>query len=61
MEKLWSDCSKEEHKDARILEKRKRKLEKYISLGYLTKQGEEYFKKDLLKDVNRIEKRYRDV
>ena len=62
MEKMWpGDASMEEREDVRKIEKRKRKLKKWIEMGYLTKQGEEYFKKELLKEINRTEKRYRDA
>ena len=61
MERMWpGDASMEEREDVRKLEKRKRKLKKWIEMGYLTKQGEDYFKKELLKDINRTERKYRD-
>ena len=60
MEKMWSDCSKEEHEDVNKLNRRILKLKKFISLNYLTENGKEYFRKELLKEVNRTEKRYRD-
>ena len=61
MERMWpGDASMEEREDVRKLEKRKRKLKKRIEMGYLTKQGEDYFKKELLKDINRTERKYRD-
>ena len=60
MEKMWSEVSMEEREDVRKIEKRKRKLKKWIEMGYLTKQGEEYFKKELLKEINRTERKYRD-
>ena len=60
MEKMWSDCSREEHEDVNKLNRRILKLKKWIEMGYLTKQGEEYFKKELLKEINRTEKKYRD-
>lgn len=59
-EKYWSDCSKEEREDVSKLEKRKRKLMKYISLGYLSAQGEEYFKKELDKEIKKTEKKWRN-
>ena len=61
MERMWpGDASMEEREDVRKLEKRKRKLKKWIEMGYLTKQGEDYFKKELLKDINKTERKYRD-
>ena len=59
-EKLWSECSPAERDEITKLEKRIRKLKKYISLGYLTEKGKEYFTKELLKDVNRVERKYKD-
>lgn len=59
-EKLWSECSPEEHQEVNALSKRIKKLKKYLSLGYLSKQGEEYFTRELLKDINRTEKRWRE-
>lgn len=60
MEKMWSECSKQEHEDVNKLNRRILKLKKFISLDYLTDKGKEYFRKELLKEVNRTEKRYRD-
>ena len=37
-----------------------RKLKKYISLGYLTEKGKDYFTQELMKDVNKVERKYRD-
>ena len=59
-EKLWSECSPEEHQEVNALSKRIKKLKKYLALGYLSKQGEEYFTRELLKDINRTEKRWRE-
>lgn len=59
-EKLWCECSPEEHQEVNALSKRIKKLKKYLSLGYLSKQGEEYFTRELLKDINRTEKRWRE-
>ena len=59
-EKLWSECSPEEHQEVNALSKRIKKLKKYLSLGYLSKQGKEYFTRELLKDINRTEKRWRE-
>lgn len=61
MAKMWSECPPEEKEDVRKLEKRIKTLEKYISLGYLTKQGEEYFRKELLKEVKKTERKYREI
>lgn len=61
MEKMWpGDASMEEREDVRKIEKRKRKLMKWIEMGYLTKLGEEYFKKELMKEINKTERKYRD-
>ena len=60
MEKMWSDCSREEHEDVNKLNRRILKLKKFISLNYLTENGKEYFRKELLKEVNRTERKYRD-
>lgn len=59
-EKLLSECSAQERDEISRLEKRIRKLKKYISLGYLTEEGKKYFRKELLKDVNKVERKYRD-
>lgn len=59
-EKMWSECSKQEHEDVNKLNRRILKLKKFITLNYLTEKGKEYFRKELLKEVNRTEKRYRD-
>lgn len=59
MEKMWSDCSAEERDEVAKLEKQKRKLMKYISLGYLSKEGEKYFKHELDKLIVRTERKYR--
>ena len=58
-EKLWEECSKEEKAEYRKLEKRKEKLMKIIELGFLTKAGEEYFKKDLDNEVQKLERKWR--
>ena len=60
-EKLWSECSKAEHEDVNRLNRRITKLKKFISLDYLTEEGKKYFRKELLKEVNKTEKRYRNV
>ena len=60
MEKMWSDCSREEHEDVNKLNRRILKLKKFISLDYLTDKGKEYFRKELLKDINKTERKYRD-
>ena len=60
MEKMWSDCSKQEHEDVNKLNRRILKLKKFISLDYLTDKGKEYFRKELLKEVNRTERKDRD-
>ena len=60
-EKLLSECSAEERDEIAKLEKRIRKLKKYISMGYLTEKGKDYFTKELMKDVNKVERKYRDV
>ena len=60
-EKLWCECSKQEHEDVNKLNRRILKLKKFISLDYLTDKGKEYFRKELLKEVNRTEKKYREV
>ena len=60
MEKLWCECSKQEHEDVNKLNRRIKKLQKFITLGYLTEEGTKYFQKELMKEVNRTEKRYRD-
>ena len=60
MEKMWSECSRVEHEDVNKLNRRILKLKKFITLNYLTEKGKEYFRKELLKEVNRTEKRYRD-
>lgn len=60
MEKLWSECSKAEHEDVNKLNRRILKLNKFISLNYLTENGKEYFRKELLKEVNKTERKYRD-
>lgn len=59
-EKLWSECSPEEKAEVSKLEKQKKKLMKYIGLGYLSKEGEKYFKKELDKLIKRTERKYRD-
>ena len=59
-EKLWSECSPEEKAEVSKLEKQKKKLMKYIGLGYLSKEGEKYFKKELDKLIRRTERKYRD-
>ena len=59
-EKMWSDCSKQEHEDVNKLNRRILKLKKFISLDYLTDKGKEYFRKELLKEVNRTERKDRD-
>lgn len=59
-EKLWSECSPEEHQEVNALSKRIKKLKKYLALGYLSKQGEEYFTRELMKDINKTERKYRD-
>lgn len=58
--KEWSECTAQEKDEVRELEKRIRKLKKYISLGYLTEEGKKYFTSELEKDIKRTEKRYRD-
>ena len=60
MEKLWSECSPEEHEDVNKLNRRITKLKKFISLNYLTEEGKKYFRKELMKEVNRTERKYRD-
>lgn len=60
MEKLWSECTPEEKAEVSKLEKQKKKLMKYIGLGYLSKEGEKYFKKELDKLIMRTERKYRD-
>ena len=59
-EKLWSECSPEEKAEVSKLEKQKKKLMKYIGLGYLSKEGEKYFKKELDKLIRRTERKYRE-
>ena len=60
MAKLLSECTPEERNEIRELEKMKRKLFKYISLGYLSEEGEKYFKEELDKLIRRTERKYRD-
>ena len=61
MEKMWpGDASMEEREDVRKIEKRTRMLKKWIKMGYLTKQGEDYFRNELLKEVKKTEKKYRE-
>lgn len=61
MEKLWCECSKAEHEDVNKLNRRILKLKKFISLNYLTENGKEYFRKELLKEVNKTERKWRDA
>ena len=58
-EKLWCECSKQEHEDVNKLNRRILKLKKFISLDYLTEEGKKYFRKELLKEVNKTERKYR--
>ena len=60
-EKMWSDCSKEEHEEVRALSKRVRKLKKYIALGYLSEVGKAYFTKELDREIKQTERKYRNV
>ena len=59
-DKLWSECSQQEHEDVNKLNRRILKLKKFISLDYLTDKGKEYFRKELLKEVNKTERKYKD-
>ena len=59
-EKLWCECSKQEHEDVNKLNRRILKLKKFISLDYLTEEGKKYFRKELLKEVNKTERKYRN-
>lgn len=59
MVKLWEECSNEEKEEYKKLEKKKEKLMKIIELGFLTKTGEEYFKKDLDDQIKRLERKWR--
>ena len=60
MARLLSECSKEEQSEIRKLERRKKQLQMIIDLGYLTKEGEAFFKKDLDDEIVRIERKYRN-
>lgn len=57
-EKLWSDCSEEERKEVNEISKRIKRLNKYLKAGYLSAKGYEYFRKELEKEINKIEKKY---
>ena len=58
MDKLWSECSKEEKDEVRAIEKERKALKQQFMMGAITHRKYAYRLTLLMKKLDEVEKKY---